>query len=83
MTKVGFLSGLELALANVSNEVYQATWDVEQHEYSGNLTGNGHHLRQEMALRAQILLYNAWRDQAEKDELSPSHPVKEALRIES
>jgi hypothetical protein len=73
------LTNLEKALADIGNSVYAATSSAEDLENTGEISGNGHHLRQEMVLRVQILLYNAWMDQEEKDQLSPTHPVKTTL----
>lgn len=76
------LSDLEIALADIGNQVYAASRRIEQLEHEGKVDGNGHHKRQELALRAQILIYLSWKDEQEKDALSPTHPVKEALRRE-
>lgn len=76
------MTNLEKALADISNEVYAASGMIEQLEHEGKISGNGHHKRQELALRAQILLFISWHDQQEKDALSATHPVKDALRRE-
>lgn len=71
------LSKLELALAEISNQVYLATSMIEDLESQQDLIGNGHHLRQELALRAQVLVFNHWKNEAEKEALSSTHPVKQ------
>lgn len=83
MSNVRFLEGLELALANLEDEVYSATWEVDNLERSGSISTDSHQLRQEMALRAQILLYNSWQSQEEKDQLPTTHPVKVAIATEA
>lgn len=73
---------LEQALSNIGNVVYQAVRSFENLENQEKLHGNGHHLRQEMALRAQMLLYEHWADQDEKSHLDPTHPAKEAVEAD-
>ncbi len=68
---------LEQALAAIGTAVYQATGLAEDLEHSGKIQGNGHHLRQQMALKVQTLLYDAWGNDNEKMLLSPTHPVKD------
>lgn len=76
------MTNLERALADIGNQIYAASGMYEDLEHQEKTSGNGHHRRQELALRAQILLFLSWRDPQEKDALNPSHPVKEALRRE-
>jgi hypothetical protein len=61
---------LEQVLADVSNRVYEATRFFEDLEHSGQIWGNGHHLRQQLAEKAQALVLNRWENRDEKLETS-------------
>lgn len=77
------LSDLEIALADVSNQVYAASSAIERLEREGKVEGNGHHHRQALAQQAQRLVYLRWKNEAEKDALSPTHPAKAPTEYEA
>lgn len=51
---------LEKAIAEITNEIYEATALFEFLEHKGKIFGNGHHMRQKVSKFAEDLMRERW-----------------------
>lgn len=65
---------LARALTDIGNTVYDACALYEQLEYTDQVFGNGHHMRQYAAKAAMHILFKQWRNDAEKREYAEQYP---------
>ncbi len=57
---------LEKAVTEITNQIYEATSIFEFLEHKGKITGNGHHMRQEVSKFAEGLMRSRWTNWSER-----------------
>ncbi len=70
------MNNLERALADVGNEYMPHRARLNEWSTKVDLVGNGHHMRQDLAVRAQILVYLSWPNKQKKKNLVLRIPSK-------